>query len=312
MKIVYWGSSAFGIRCLETLKEIGEIVAVVTSPDKPKGRHLKITPGPVKIWAQKENIVVLQPEELKNNTELSSLLLSMKPDFFIVLSYGKIIPENYLKIPAIASLNIHPSLLPKYRGPAPMEWVLINGEKETGVTVILMNKDIDAGKIICKNILKIEQHDDIFTLREKLSVLATETIKEAIKKVLSGYQGEEQQGDVSYAPKLKKSDGLIKWENSAVSIHNRVRGLADWPGAFTFLNLQNRKILLKIKKSSIEKEEGNYGKPGTFVDLNKKILVACGTGILKIEQIQQEGKKPQSAIEYLNGHINLLKQGYLG
>ncbi|MCM8788860.1 MAG: methionyl-tRNA formyltransferase, partial [Candidatus Omnitrophica bacterium] len=227
------------------------------------------------------------------------------------ISYGKIISEKFLKIQELCSLNVHPSLLPKFRGPAPMEWTLANGEKETGVTVILMDKNIDTGKIISQKVLSIEENDDIFTLREKLSFICFNVLEDAIVKFASGYRGIEQSGIVSYAPKLKKNDGRINWNDSVVSIHNRIRGFADWPGAYTFLVSPKGKKLLKIKKSSVEKECGKYAKPGTFIDLNKQILVACEDGALRIEQIQEEGKKQQTAIEYLNGHLKILKDGYL-
>ncbi|MGC8805590.1 MAG: methionyl-tRNA formyltransferase, partial [Candidatus Ratteibacteria bacterium] len=183
MKIVYWGSSAFGIPCLEELKKSYHILAVVTSPDKPKGRHLKITPGPIKIWAQNNNIPILQPEQLKGNIEFLNLIKSLKPDLFVVISYGKMIPEEYLKIPVIAPINVHPSLLPEYRGPAPIEWALMDGKKETGVTVIFITDDVDAGNIISQKSTTIEDHDNIFTLREKLSKIAVEVLADSLVKL---------------------------------------------------------------------------------------------------------------------------------
>ena len=311
MKIIYWGSSAFGIPCLETLKKSCQILAVVTSPDKPKGRHLKITPGPIKIWAQNNSILVLQPEKLKGNTEFLNILKSFNPDLFIIISYGKIIPEEYLKIPKIAPINVHPSLLPKYRGSAPIEWALINGERETGVSVIFVTRDVDAGNIISQKSIIIEDQDDIFTLREKLSNIAVEVLLEGFNKLKDGFRGKQQEGKVSYAPKLKKTDGKIVWAGSATSIHNRIRALADWPGTYTFLFSKKGCRMIKIISSIVEKDTGSYGLPGRFVDLNKKILVACGEGMLRIERLQEQGKKQQNALDYLNGHFHLLKDGHL-
>lgn len=311
MKIVYWGSSAFGIPCLDKIRQFYDIVAVVTSPDKPKGRHLKILPGPIKVWAEKNCIKVFQPEKLTENTELYNALKNLNPDLFVVISYGKIIPARYLEIPKLGPLNVHPSLLPKFRGSAPMEWALVNGEKETGVTVILMDASIDTGKILSQKAIKIDEDDDIFTLREKLSCLSFEVLQDAINRIASGFKGEEQKGIASYAPKLKKKDGRINWNESAISIHNKVRGLADWPGAYTFLISPKGKRLLKIKKSRVETEIEVSNKPGIFVSLEKRILVACGKGILEILQLQEEGKKQQTSLEYLNGHLKILKEGFL-
>ncbi|MCX7706045.1 MAG: methionyl-tRNA formyltransferase [bacterium] len=311
MKIVFWGSSEIGIPLLEKIKARFDLLSVVTAVDKPQGRHLKIIPGPIKKWAQKNNIRIFQPEKLTGNQEFYNELKKLKPDLFVVLSYGKIIPHSYLEIPEIAPLNIHPSLLPKFRGPAPLEWALIKGERETGITVILMDKNIDTGRILPQIKVKIDEKDDIFSLREKVSCLFFDCLIEAITKLLQGYTGEEQKGIVSYAPKLKKEDGKIKWNENALVIHNKIRGLADWPGAYTFLVYPQGKRMLKIKKSAVFSMENSGSEPGRFVDLNKKILVACGSGILSIEKLQEEGKKIQTAIEYLNGHHKILKESYL-
>lgn len=310
MKIIFWGSSELCIPLLEKIKEGFQLFAVVTAIDKPQGRHLKILPGPVKQWAQNNNINVLQPEKLSSNEILYTELKSLQPDFFVVLSYGKVIPEKYLQIPRIAPLNIHPSLLPKFRGPAPLEWALISGEKETGISVILMDKNIDTGRILTQVKIKIDDDDDIFTLRKKISGLLFNCLIDAIEKVSKGYKGEEQKGPASYAPKLKKEDGKIDWNENVISIHNKIRGLADWPGAYTFLIYPKGKKMIKIIKSTLFSLEDSCLKPGTFVDLKRKILVACGKGILCVERIQEEGRKIQTAIEYLNGHFKILKDGY--
>ncbi|HOK80469.1 MAG TPA: methionyl-tRNA formyltransferase, partial [bacterium] len=270
----------------------------------------KITPGPIKIWAQNNNIPVLQPEKLKDNIEFLNLIKSLKPDLFVVISYGKIIPKEYLKIPRIAPINVHPSLLPEYRGPAPMEWALMDGKKQTGVSVIFVTDDVDAGNIISQKSTFIEDRDNIFTLREKLSKIAVDVLTDSLVKLKNGYRGKQQEGKVSYAPKLKKTDGRINWSNSATSIHNRIRAFADWPGTYTFLVSNKGCRMLKIISSTVEKDTGIYESPGRFVDLNKKILVACGEGILRIERLQEQGKKQQNALDYLNGHFHLLKDGH--
>ncbi|HON06453.1 MAG TPA: methionyl-tRNA formyltransferase [bacterium] len=311
MRIIYWGSSDFGIPCIEKLHQKHSVVAVIASPDKPQGRHLKVISGPIKIWAEKHNIDIFQPKKISGNDELLNILKSLKPDFFVVISYGKIIPEDYLKIPVFVPLNVHPSLLPKYRGPAPMEWALINGEKETGVSVISMVDEVDAGDIISVAKTIISDEDNIFTLRERLSYIAADVLMDAIEKVSSGYKGEKQSGNISYAPKLKKSDGHINWQDNAVSIHNKIRGLADWPGAYTFIVSTKGKRLLKIKKSRVEDASTIHNNPGRFLEDKKRMLVLCGQGILELISIQEEGKKETSAVEYLNGHHKILREAYL-
>jgi len=311
MRIIYWGSSDFGIPCLEKLHQKHSVAAIITSPDKPQGRHLKIISGPIKIWAEKHNIDILQPKKISGNNKLLDMLKSLKPDFFVVISYGKIIPEDYLKIPVFAPLNVHPSLLPEYRGPAPMEWALINGEKETGISVISMVDEVDAGNIISVAKTIINDEDDIFTLRERLSYIAADVLIDAIEKVASGYKGEKQSGNVSYAPKLKKSDGHINWQDNANSIHNKIRGLVDWPGAYTFLISDKGKRLLKIKKSRVEDASTIHKNPGRFLEDKRRMLVLCGQGILELISIQEEGKKETSAVEYLNGHRKILRQACL-
>lgn len=311
MKIIYWGSSAFGIPCLERLYKKHSVVAVITSPDKPQGRHLKIIPGPIKMWAQQNSISVFQPENLSGNHKLYCALQSLKPDFFVIISYGKILPEDYLKIPGFASLNVHPSLLPKFRGSAPMEWTLINGEKQTGVSVISMVGKVDAGKIISSKKITINNEDDIFTLREKLSEIAVDVLVDAIEKIITGYQGKQQVGKVSYASKLKKSDGHINWHNTAESIYNRIRALADWPGAYTFVVSNKGKKMLKIKKSRVEDRSTLHNNPGRFIENKKRLLVSCGKGILEFIRVQEEGKKEINATDYLNGHREILKEAYL-
>ena len=252
-----------------------------------------------------------EPENLSKNYGLLDIFQSLKPDFFVVVSYGKMIPEKFFNIPLLASLNVHPSLLPKYRGPAPMEWALINGEKETGVSVILMTKEIDAGNIISSQKVIINPEDDIFILRKKLYRIASVILLDAIEKILLGYKGQQQTGDSSYAPKLKKTDGHINWNQNAVSIHNRIRGLADWPGAYTFVVSEGYKKMLKIKKSFVEDATRLFENPGRFIENKKRLLVSCGQGILELLRVQEEGKKEISSIEYLNGHYKIIKDGFL-
>lgn len=310
MRIIFFGSSDFGIPCLDYLKQTHQLVAVVTNPDRPKGRHLKIQSTPIKQWAEKTNTKIFQPLNLLAHDFIESIK-SLNPDIIVLISYGGILPKKILDIPDIESINIHPSLLPKYRGAAPIEWTLINGETKTGITVIKIQQDIDKGDIIIQKEIPVENTDNYYSLKEKLMKISPEILNNAIEKISSGFAGFPQKGESSYAPKLKKQDGHIKWERNADSIHNIVRGLINWPGAFSHLVSEKSKKILKIKETEIEKSEGIYGYPGNFISLDNSIKVICGKGIIKIKKLQLEGKKEMTSEEFLNGYLAYLKNSRL-
>jgi len=226
MRIIYFGSDAFGIPSLKRLKEIHTIAGVVTAPDRPKGRGLKISCTEVKNWAVKNDIPVRQPESPADK-KFVTYLKDLRPEIIVLISYGKILPSPILKIPSVAGINVHPSLLPKYRGAAPMEWALINGEKETGITTIIIKDKVDTGDVIMQKKVAIDETDDIFLLRERLSETAPELLVLSIEKVEKGISTKPQEGIPSYARKLTKEDGLIKWEKDAYEIHNLIRGTKD-------------------------------------------------------------------------------------
>ncbi|MCX8081836.1 MAG: methionyl-tRNA formyltransferase [bacterium] len=297
MKIIYFGSDAFGIPSLEALKKKYCLAGVITSPDKPCGRGLKISSTPIKVWALNNNIPVYQPENISDTTFIKTLK-DISPDFIVLISYGKILPEEIIKIPSAGAINVHPSLLPKYRGAAPMEWALINGEKETGITVITIKDRVDTGEIIKQERTSIYETDDIFSLRRRLSEIAPSLLLESITDIKNGIKPLPQQGISTYARRLKKEDGLIQWKKSATEVYNLIRGVKEWPGAYTYLNGKYIKIYGALPVS--EKKDGQ---PGEIVDINhSNIYVACGKGILKINELQMEGKKKMSATEFINGY----------
>ncbi|MFN4228011.1 MAG: methionyl-tRNA formyltransferase [Candidatus Ratteibacteria bacterium] len=306
MKIIFFGSDNFGIPSLEMLKRNFEVVCVVTSPDKPKGRGLKISPTPVKEWAIANGINVYQPERFEES--FIDKIKKILPDLIILISYGKILPSSILKIPKIASINVHPSLLPKYRGPAPIEWALINGETKTGITIIKMDENIDTGQIIIQKEVEISPFDNAFTLKNRLSFLASDLLYEGIKIVKQGGKTYPQKGEISYARKLKKEDGLIKWDSTAEKIHNLVRGVIIWPTAYTYLSTNSTKKLVKIYKTEIGNKKGKFGKEGEIIKIEKDYIeVACGEGTIKIKELQLEGKKRMSISQFLCGYRNQLK-----
>ncbi|MDD3725769.1 MAG: methionyl-tRNA formyltransferase [Candidatus Ratteibacteria bacterium] len=297
MRIIYFGSDAFGIPSLEKLKEKYNLLCVITAPDKPAGRGMKLSCTAVKNWAQENHIPVYQPEDISDRNFIQTLK-TFSPELIVVISYGKILSEEIIKTPSLISINVHPSLLPKYRGPAPMEWALINGETETGISVITIKSKVDTGDIIKQQKFPIYSTDDIFLLRERLSKNAPDILIESIEDIRRGIQPQPQHGTPSYARRLKKEDGLIRWNQTALEIHNLIRGVKEWPGAYTYLDGK----YIKIHRASPIQEESNK-EPGEIIKFDKcYIYVACGNGVLKIEELQIEGKKRMSASEFLNGY----------
>ncbi|MCM8811071.1 MAG: methionyl-tRNA formyltransferase [Candidatus Omnitrophica bacterium] len=306
MKIIFFGSDNFGIPSLEILKKNFQLVSVVTSPDKPKGRGLKISPTPVKEWSMTNGIDVFQPERFEDS--FIDKIEKISPDLIVLISYGKILPSSILTIPKIASINVHPSLLPKYRGPAPVEWALINGETKTGITIIKMDENIDTGNIILQKEVEILPLDNAFTLKNRLSILAADVLYKAIEIIKQDGKTYPQEGEASYARKLKKQDGLIKWQNPAEKIHNLVRGVIIWPTAYTYLSINSTKKLVKIYKTEIGQREGKFGKEGEIIKIEKDYIeVACGEGTITIKELQLEGKKRMTVSQFLCGYRNLLK-----
>ncbi|MCM8808670.1 MAG: methionyl-tRNA formyltransferase [Candidatus Omnitrophica bacterium] len=306
MKIIFFGSDNFGIPSLEILKKNFQLVSVVTSPDKPKGRGLKISPTPVKEWSMTNGIDVFQPERFEDS--FIDKIEKISPDLIVLISYGKILPSSILTIPKIASINVHPSLLPKYRGPAPVEWALINGETKTGITIIKMDENIDTGNIILQKEVEILPLDNAFTLKNRLSILAADVLYKAIEIIKQDGKTYPQEGEASYARKLKKQDGLIKWQNPAEKIHNLVRGVIIWPTAYTYLSTNSTKKLVKIYKTEIGQREGKFGKEGEIIKIEKDYIeVACGEGTITIKELQLEGKKRMTVSQFLCGYRNLLK-----
>lgn len=237
MRIVYFGSSEFSSKVLEgLLKANVEIVLVVTRHDRRKGRHLLISPPPVKIIAQNLGLALFQPENV-NTQGVEERLKDLEPDLFIVVGYGEILKEALLEIPNLYSINVHGSVLPKYRGAAPINWALLNGETQTGITIFKMTKDMDAGDILLSESIPIYIDDNFITLSERLSRLGHELLLVALELIRTGKASFAPQEErlVSFAPKLKKADGLIDWRLTAPQLHNRIKALIPWPCCYTYL-----------------------------------------------------------------------------
>ncbi|MBQ3417786.1 MAG: methionyl-tRNA formyltransferase [Ruminococcus sp.] len=295
MRIIYMGTPDFAVKPLEALYHAGyEIVGVFTQPDKKKGRKQELTPPEVKVCAEKLGLSVYQPVSLKTD-EAFSLIQSLAPEAIVVAAYGKLLPKNILDYPKYGCINIHASLLPKYRGAAPIQWSVLNGEKETGVTIMMMDEGIDTGDIIFTRAIPIEEDDTALSMFEKLSDLGAVMIVDALKNIESGDYSKTVQDDSlsCYSPMIKKEMGEIDWKKPSTEVHNLVRGMFDWPIAYTKLGGKTLKIY-KSKKSAL------LGNPGEIVSLSP-LTVACGEGSIEIIELQLEGKKRMDAPSFLMG-----------
>ncbi len=297
------GTPALARVCLEALlKEPGfQIVGVVTQPDRPKGRDLKLQPSPVKEAAVHAGLPVLQPAKARD-PEFLAALRALQPDLIAVAAFGQILPGDILELPRHGCLNVHTSLLPKYRGAAPIQWAILNGDRETGVTIMRMDAGLDTGDILTQRATPIEPADDAQTLHDRLAQLGAELLVRTIPDYVAGKLSPQPQPTegVSHAPKLKKEDGRVDWHLPARAIWNRVRAFTPWPGAFTFLPAQPHAKLLKLWEAQVESAGG---KPGEILRADGNgILIGCGEESLCVRSLQREGGRRLSAAEFLGGH----------
>ncbi len=304
MSIVFFGTPRFSVPALKKLLEADERISlVVTQADRIGGRGHRPIPPPVKLYASEQGIKVLQPESLRTE-EFISALRDVHPEFIIVVAYGKILPTELLSLPERGCINLHASLLPKYRGAAPIQWAIINGESVTGVTTMLMDEGLDTGDILLQRKVPIRDDDNYLSLSERLADAGAGLLVETIRGMRQGIiKPTPQEGEPSYAPIIKREDGRINWHLSAVEIHNRVRGLYPWPCAFTYL----RGRLLKILRTEVvdgSAEAGTVARKG-----KREFLVGTGRGLLSIRELQLEGRKPVKIEEFLNGVGRTLIEG---
>lgn len=303
MKIVFFGTPEIAVPILETLAQIPDfdVISVITQPDRPVGRKGEITPPPVKISAKNLGIKVLQP---KNKKELKELLKNTKADFFIVVAYGIIIPQDILNIPKYGSINVHYSLLPKYRGASPIQESLLRGDKETGVTLIKMDEKLDHGPIFLTKRIKIEDDDNLITLSVKLTNLSSQILPLTLEDIAQeNLEPIEQPHDkATYCKKIKKSDGEIDWNKTAEEIKNMIRAYTPWPSVFTKIGGKK----LKILKADVEKNDINK-KPGQFKIENKVLKISTAKDYLIPKKIQLEGKNEMDIETFLNGYRSLIE-----
>lgn len=298
MNVVFMGTPEFAVPTLEKLIENHHVMAVVTQPDKQKGRGKKVSFPPVKESAMKHGISVLQPVKARDE-EFIEHLEELNPDVIVVVAYGQILPERILKIPEYGCINVHGSLLPKYRGAGPIQWAVLNGEKETGITTMYMEKGLDTGDMIDKAVISLDEKETSGTLHDKLMVLGADLLIETLSKLEDGTAVRTKQidEDSTYAPMLSKEMGRIDFTKSAAQIEQWVRGLNPWPSAYTELEGKT----MKIWDADAVDYDGD-GRPGTVVEVTKKqIVVACGENALALNEIQLSGKKRMAVQAFLAG-----------
>ena len=304
LSVIFMGTPPLAATVLETLlaEPAWKISAVVTQPDQPRGRDLKLQPSAVKELALRKNLPMLQPVRARDEAFLSQIC-ALAPDLIVVAAYGQILPQDLLDVPRHGCLNVHTSLLPKYRGAAPIQWAILNGDAETGVTIMKMDAGLDTGAIVSEARTAITAEDNSQTLHDRLAHLGGALLARTIPDFVAGKiipQPQPAEGS-SYARKIKKEDGRLDWLQPASVLWNRVRGLTPWPGTFSFLQTEPTPTLLKIWRAEMVTDAP--GTPGEILSANRDgLTVACGAGALRLLELQREGGKRLTSAQFLAGH----------
>jgi len=298
MKIVFMGTPDFAVPTLEKIHTSKfEIPIVITQPDRKKGRGKNLQAPPIKEAAERLGLQIEQPQKVK---EVLELLKGISPDVIVVVAYGQLIPEEILNLPKYGCLNVHASLLPKYRGAAPIHWAVINGDDETGITIMQMDKGLDTGDMLAQGKIKININDTMGNIHDKLSVQGAELIVEVLNRLPGGIEKVSQDDSLAvYAPKIQRDMEKIDWQKSAIDIHNLIRGLNPWPGAYTTLEEED----LKVWTSQIISLEGINASPGTIINIDQDcgIDIQAAQGVIRLVELQQPGKKRMAARDFLKG-----------
>jgi len=302
LKVLFWGTPEFASESLKTLlKSRHRIVGVVTQPDRPKGRGKKLTPPPVKVIAQEHGIPVFQPEKIKNNLELIKNLRNLNPDISVVVAYGKILPDKIINLPRYKTINVHASLLPRYRGAAPIHRAIMEGNEKTGVCIMEITQELDAGDVYDCVEIPITEKDDIISLHNKLAREGAKLLIKVLDKIEKGEAVKipQEHSKATYARPIKKEEGRINWDRTAEDIFNQIRALKVWPK--TFAKFRNKEIKI-IDASVLDKE--SRGIPGEITDIKKGegFIVQTGKGKLLIKEIQFPGGKAITADEAVRGY----------
>lgn len=299
MKIVFMGSGIFAVPMLRALAKVVEVQGVFTQPDRPAGRHLKLTPPPVKEEAESLDLPIFQPEKLRTPVVVQQIQ-EFHPDAIVVGSYGQIIPQDILDVPRLGPINLHASLLPKYRGAAPIHWAIMNGERQTGVSTFFMDAGVDTGSILLQRAIRIEPDDNVVTVESKLAKVGSFLMLETLDLLSEERLRAVRQDDLiaTKAPKLKKEDGQVDWSKNAWMLDCFVRGTYPFPGAYTFINDHR----LKIHKAEMVDQEAT-GNPGEIVGLAAdRVLVQTGQGVIELQEVQPASKARMSAGDFAHGY----------
>jgi len=303
LRIVFMGTAEWACASLKALLGSGPflVLAAVTRPDRPKGRDLKEQAPPVKTMAEEAGLRVLQPESARDPA-FAAELAALEPDVVVVAAYGQILPQAVLDLPKFGCVNVHASLLPKYRGAAPIPWAILNNEAETGVSIMKMAAGLDTGDILSQRATPIDPDETAATLHDRLAAMGAELLAATLPPYIAGAITPRPQhhAAATYARKITKADGRLDWSQHALDVRNRVRAFTPWPGAFANLIEPARPRLLKIWRAQIERRQGH---PGAVLQADKGgLVVACGFDALRIEQLQLEGGRKMTAAEFLAGH----------
>ena len=303
LRIIFMGTPDLAAASLRALLRVPkfQIIAVVTQPDRPKGRDLKLQPSPVKQLALEAGLPVLQPEKARDEKFIIELR-ALQPDLIAVAAFGQILPKAILEIPRLGCLNVHTSLLPKYRGASPIQSAILNGDETTGVTIMLMDVGLDTGDMLMQNATPIRDEDNAATLHDRLAEMGAELLVETIHGLADGkLHGFKQDNALAtHVAKIRKEDGNIVWNQPARAIWNRIRAFTPWPGAFTFLPAQPKPALLKIWGAELASASGNAGE---VLSADKSgIVIGCGEDALRVTILQREGGRRMSAQEFLAGN----------
>jgi methionyl-tRNA formyltransferase len=307
MRLIFLGTPAFAVLSLEAIAHKHEVISVVTQPDRPKGRGQELAASPVKLTAERLGLPVYQPERIRR-PEAQAHLAALAPEIMIVVGYGQIIPQSVIDMAPRGIVNVHASLLPKYRGAAPVQWAIVNGETRTGVTTMQINAGLDTGDILLERETEIGPEETALELGERLSVMGAELLIETLDGLARGTITPRRQDEAqaSHAPILKKEDGAISWNEPAAAIHNRVRGLLPWPGAHTRFRGQ----LLHIWRARVGSDRAALA-PGQVL-AGGRFRVACGDGgVLELLEVELEGRKRMSGEAFANGQ-RLREDEFLG
>ncbi len=310
MKILFFGTPEIAVPSLQKVHTIFSVVGVVSQPDKPSGRHLRITPPPIKIESEKLGIPVFQPEKL-NDTTFIQKLRELQPDLGVVVAYGRFLKEELLSLPTLGyTINLHPSLLPRWRGPSPIQTAILEGDTETGVTIMKISKDMDAGDILLQKTTQIDIDETAEELTKRLSLIGADLLIEAIQLIAKNKAvfTPQDHTKATYCHLIEKKHGIIHWDLPALNIHNCVRGCLPWPIAFTkFKNEIIRIYKTELIPESSNKQDYNQLKSGTVVNIEKdKCIVKTGKGLIGIKVLQSPNRKPLTFREFVNGRpINI-------